>query len=151
MTLTLCCGVPFARYEQAADVMARELVPGDIVLVKSGDRVPADCRLMQTADLFVDESRWAAYGWSKQQRPTVVRRLRSTMQLTQPSVDFKSKSTAVPPSPLAHSVEGIPSAASLVNRPNLADNSVVRRQLGKSATCVSIQPRLVVAPIRYLI
>lgn len=37
--------------------MARELVPGDVVLVKSGDRIPADCRLVQAADLFVDESR----------------------------------------------------------------------------------------------
>lgn len=50
----MCCA-------QAADVMARELVPGDVVLVKSGDRVPADCRLMQAADLFVDESRCAAF------------------------------------------------------------------------------------------
>jgi len=40
--------------------MARELVPGDVVLVKSGDRIPADCRLMEAADLFVDESRCAA-------------------------------------------------------------------------------------------
>lgn len=48
-----------ARCGQAADVLARELVPGDVVLVKSGDRVPADCRLVQAADLFVDESRCA--------------------------------------------------------------------------------------------
>lgn len=40
-------------------MMARELVPGDVVLVKSGDRIPADCRLVQAADLFVDESRCA--------------------------------------------------------------------------------------------
>ena len=38
--------------------MARELVPGDVVLIKSGDRIPADCRLVQSADLFVDESRY---------------------------------------------------------------------------------------------
>lgn len=45
--------------KQIADLMARELVPGDIVLVKSGDRVPADCRLIESADLIVDESRCA--------------------------------------------------------------------------------------------
>lgn len=50
----------FWRCEQAVDVMARELIPGDVVLVKSGDRIPADCRLVQAADLFVDESRCAA-------------------------------------------------------------------------------------------
>lgn len=42
---------------QTMELMARELVPGDVVLIKSGDRIPADCRLVQAADLFVDESR----------------------------------------------------------------------------------------------
>lgn len=42
---------------QATDLMARELVPGDVVLIKSGDRVPADCRLVEAADLSTDESR----------------------------------------------------------------------------------------------
>ena len=39
--------------------MARDLVPGDMVVVKSGDRIPADCRLVEAADLIVDESRCA--------------------------------------------------------------------------------------------
>lgn len=42
---------------QTMELMARELVPGDVVLIKSGDRIPADCRIVQAADLFVDESR----------------------------------------------------------------------------------------------
>ncbi len=33
-----------------------EVVPGDIVLLQSGDKVPADMRLFQTRDLQVDES-----------------------------------------------------------------------------------------------
>ena len=33
-----------------------ELVPGDIVLLKAGDRVPADLRLLEIKDLQVDES-----------------------------------------------------------------------------------------------
>lgn len=33
-----------------------EMVPGDIVLLQSGDKVPADMRLFQTKDLQVDES-----------------------------------------------------------------------------------------------
>lgn len=36
--------------------LARELVPGDIVLLNVGDRVPADCRLFETIDLSIDES-----------------------------------------------------------------------------------------------
>ncbi len=35
---------------------AEELVPGDVVLVTAGDRVPADLRLMEAAGLEVDES-----------------------------------------------------------------------------------------------
>eukprot|EP00903_Cladosiphon_okamuranus_P015918 g14703.t1 len=54
------------RGGKAADVLARELVPGDIVLVKSGDRIPADCRVVQTADLFVDESSLTGEGHARE-------------------------------------------------------------------------------------
>ena len=37
-------------------VDARELVPGDLVLLASGDKVPADLRLLRVRDLKVDES-----------------------------------------------------------------------------------------------
>ncbi|XP_064598855.1 calcium-transporting ATPase type 2C member 1-like [Liolophura sinensis] len=36
--------------------LARELVPGDIVYLATGDRVPADIRLIEAVDLAVDES-----------------------------------------------------------------------------------------------
>lgn len=38
------------------EFLARELVPGDIVLITTGDRVPADIRLLHTEDLSIDES-----------------------------------------------------------------------------------------------
>jgi magnesium-transporting ATPase (P-type) len=38
------------------DVDAAELVPGDIVLLEAGDRVPADARLIHAASLEADES-----------------------------------------------------------------------------------------------
>jgi len=38
------------------EISAEELVPGDIVLVESGDKIPADLRLLTTHDLEVDES-----------------------------------------------------------------------------------------------
>ena len=37
-------------------IPARELVPGDIIVLESGDRVPADARLLEAVNLEVDES-----------------------------------------------------------------------------------------------
>jgi Ca2+-transporting ATPase len=37
-------------------VPARELVPGDVILLRAGDRVPADVRVLQAINLAVDEA-----------------------------------------------------------------------------------------------
>ncbi len=39
-----------------ADIEAEQLVPGDLVRVKAGDRVPADIRLLEAHDLRVDQA-----------------------------------------------------------------------------------------------
>ncbi len=44
------------RDGRACDIPADELVPGDVVLLEGGDRVPADGRLLETHALEVDES-----------------------------------------------------------------------------------------------
>ncbi len=38
------------------EIPARELVPGDVILLKAGDRVPADVRLTEAVNLKVDEA-----------------------------------------------------------------------------------------------
>lgn len=38
------------------EIEIKELVPGDIVLLSAGDMIPADCRIVQSKDLFVSES-----------------------------------------------------------------------------------------------
>lgn len=37
-------------------VQARELVPGDLIVLEAGDRIPADARLLEVSGLMVDES-----------------------------------------------------------------------------------------------
>lgn len=44
------------RESQLETFLARELVPGDVVYLNVGDRVPADIRLYDTVDLSIDES-----------------------------------------------------------------------------------------------
>ncbi|KNC87116.1 hypothetical protein SARC_00739 [Sphaeroforma arctica JP610] len=38
------------------DVLAKELVPGDVIVCSVGDRIPADCRIIHSAELQIDES-----------------------------------------------------------------------------------------------
>ena len=44
------------RDGRARDLPAEELVPGDVVLLEAGDRIPADGRFLETHALEVDES-----------------------------------------------------------------------------------------------
>lgn len=44
------------RQNQSLHVLANELVPGDIVTFTTGDRIPADIRLVNAVDLEIDES-----------------------------------------------------------------------------------------------
>lgn len=44
------------RSGRTEEISAEELVPGDVVLLESGRRIPADLRLLEARDLRVDES-----------------------------------------------------------------------------------------------
>lgn len=44
------------RNDQLLSIKARNLVPGDIVLLKAGDQIPADGRVLENQNLEVDES-----------------------------------------------------------------------------------------------
>ena len=37
-------------------IPARDLVPGDVILLRTGDRIPADARLLETVNLQVEEA-----------------------------------------------------------------------------------------------
>ncbi len=49
-------GATVLRDGKRVEIAAEELVPGDIVVMQSGDKVPADLRLLKARDLRVDES-----------------------------------------------------------------------------------------------
>ncbi len=38
------------------EIDIKEIVPGDIILLSAGDMIPADCRIIQSKDLFVSQS-----------------------------------------------------------------------------------------------
>jgi Mg2+-importing ATPase len=38
------------------EIAISELVPGDIVLLSAGDMIPADCRILQSKDLFISQA-----------------------------------------------------------------------------------------------
>jgi Ca2+-transporting ATPase len=44
------------RNGELHSLLAKELVPGDIIILNTGDRVPADLRLFECVDIAVDES-----------------------------------------------------------------------------------------------
>ncbi len=44
------------RDGQEVDTPARDLVPGDVVVLRAGDTIPADLRLIETANLQVEEA-----------------------------------------------------------------------------------------------
>jgi Ca2+-transporting ATPase len=48
--------VSVMREGQARTISSKDLVPGDIILLKAGDKVPADCRIMRQMNLKLDES-----------------------------------------------------------------------------------------------
>jgi P-type Ca2+ transporter type 2C len=44
------------RDRNEREIPARELVPGDVILIKAGDRIPADARLVESVNLQIEEA-----------------------------------------------------------------------------------------------
>lgn len=44
------------RNGEEASIVAQDLVPGDVIFLQEGDNIPADCRLLNSADLRVNQS-----------------------------------------------------------------------------------------------
>lgn len=44
------------REGERRNIIIEDIIPGDILQIEAGDKIPADCRLIETADFLVDES-----------------------------------------------------------------------------------------------
>lgn len=44
------------KFKGYKEIPISELVPGDIIFLSAGDMIPADCRIMHSKDLFINES-----------------------------------------------------------------------------------------------
>ena len=58
------------RDEREVSVPARDVVPGDILYLRTGDKIPADGRLIAIANLKVDEASLTGESVSVEKRPT---------------------------------------------------------------------------------
>lgn len=69
---TMTTEATVVRAGEKRRILSVEVVPGDIVLLQSGDKVPADMRLFQTRDLQVDESALTGESVPVDKRPEVL-------------------------------------------------------------------------------
>ncbi len=54
------------------EVDIKQLVPGDIIFLSAGDMIPADCRLIQSKDLFISQSMLTGESMPVEKRSLVV-------------------------------------------------------------------------------
>lgn len=55
------------------EIKMKEIVPGDIVFLAAGDMIPADCRVVESIDLFIGESMLTGESLPVEKRPLAVR------------------------------------------------------------------------------
>lgn len=48
--------VPLIRDQVQKEVSSENIVPGDIILLSAGSKIPADCAILESKDLFVNEA-----------------------------------------------------------------------------------------------
>lgn len=54
------------------EVPVEEVVPGDVVMLSAGDLVPADCLLLESNELFVDEAAFTGETFPVEKQPAVL-------------------------------------------------------------------------------
>ncbi|WP_407655258.1 calcium-translocating P-type ATPase, SERCA-type [Alicyclobacillus dauci] len=67
------------RNGQVTNVPAKELVPGDIILLEDGDRVPADGRILKASVFYVEESALTGESVPSSKDPTILTEVDSNL------------------------------------------------------------------------
>ena len=60
------------RTNSKKEIDIKELVPGDIIFLSAGDMIPADCRIIQSKDLFISQSMLTGESLPVEKRSIVV-------------------------------------------------------------------------------
>jgi len=60
------------RDGQPADIYVEKVVPGDIIVLNAGDVIPADSRILESRDLFVDEATLTGETYPAEKSPAVL-------------------------------------------------------------------------------
>lgn len=54
------------------EIVMKQIVPGDIVYLAAGDMIPADCRVIESIDLFIGESMLTGESLPVEKRPSAI-------------------------------------------------------------------------------
>jgi len=60
------------RDKSAKEIPVEEIVPGDIVVLDAGDMIPADCLLIESNELFIDEAAFTGETFPVEKQPSVL-------------------------------------------------------------------------------
>lgn len=74
--------------KEKAEINIIDLVPGDIVFLTAGDMIPADCRLMQSKDLFVSQSMLTGESLPLEKRAGQLNKIKKTSPLELDNICF---------------------------------------------------------------
>lgn len=58
--------------QQREEIVMKQIVPGDIVYLAAGDMIPADCRVVESIDLFIGESMLTGESLPVEKRPSAI-------------------------------------------------------------------------------
>ncbi|NLZ96247.1 MAG: magnesium-translocating P-type ATPase [Bacteroidales bacterium] len=58
--------------KEREEIVMKEIVPGDIVYLAAGDMIPADCRVVESIDLFIGESMLTGESLPVEKRPSAI-------------------------------------------------------------------------------